>query len=120
MSEILKVFIEIPKGSNHKFEYNEKTGKLELNFVFSAVGGPASRSGSETLQGRMTGGKDLVFPFNYGFIPGTLGGDGDPLDAIVLSDRPISSSTILDCKPIGVLKTIDRGEVDDKIVCVPA
>ena len=107
MPEAFKVFIEIPQGSNEKFEYDEKSGSLKLNFVFSAVGGSAS------------GGKDLVFPFNYGFIPGTMGGDGDQLDAIVLSAEPIPSSSVVECKPIGILKTIDRGEIDDKIICVP-
>lgn len=93
----VKVFIEIPIGSNEKFEFDEKSGKLKLNFVF----------------------KNLIFPFNYGFIPGTLGGDGDELDAIVLSNAPIPPSTAVDCKPIGIFKTIDRGQIDDKIICVP-
>ena len=92
-----RVFIEISKGSNEKFEYDKKSDSLKLNFVF----------------------KDLYFPFNYGFIPGTMGGDGDPLDAIVLSAEPIPSSSVVECKPIGMLKTVDRGQTDDKIICVP-
>ena len=97
MEESFQVLVEIPQGSNEKFEYDEAAGEMKLNFVF----------------------RDLVFPFNYGFIPGTLGGDGDPLDAIVLSSAPIPSRTVIQCKAIGMLKTIDRGEVDDKIICVP-
>ncbi len=102
--DAFNVIVEIPKGSNEKFEYDEESDSMKLNFVFSAIGGS---------------GENLVFPFNYGFIPGTLGGDRDPLDAIVLSSAPIKSSTVVKCKTIGVFKTIDRGETDDKIICVP-
>ncbi len=92
-----KVLIEIPQGSNLKYEYDKASKKMKLNFTFT----------------------DVVFPFNYGFIQGTLGGDGDELDAIVLSSASLKSGEVLECKAIGILKTIDRGEVDDKIVCVP-
>lgn len=91
------VFIEIPRGSNLKYEYDKKSDSLKLDFVF----------------------KNLTFPFNYGFIPGTLGGDGDTLDAIVLSSEPIGSGTTVKCKSVGILKTLDRGEVDNKIIFVP-
>jgi inorganic pyrophosphatase len=94
--EAFNVIIEIPEGSNQKFEYDEASGEMRVNFVF----------------------KDLVFPFNYGFIANTLGGDGDALDAIVLSSAPLESGEVLKCKAVGVLKTLDRGEVDDKIICV--
>ncbi len=95
--EAFNVIVEIPQGSNLKYEYDEASDSLKLDFVF----------------------KDLVFPFNYGFIPHTLGGDGDPLDAIVLSSAPIKMGEFVKCKAVGMLKTIDRGEVDDKIIVVP-
>jgi inorganic pyrophosphatase len=98
MTNSFKVLIEIPQGTiNNKFEYDHKTGKMVLDFVF----------------------QNLVWPFNYGEIVGTLGGDGDALDAIVLSSTPIEQGKVVECKTIGVLKTLDRGAVDDKIVCVP-
>lgn len=91
------VVIEIEEGSNLKYEFDGASGKMKLDFVF----------------------ENLTFPFNYGFIPKTLGGDGDTLDAIVLSSVPVKSGETILCKMIGVLKTIDRGEVDNKIICVP-
>jgi inorganic pyrophosphatase len=63
--------------------------------------------------------KDLVFPFNYGFIPNTLGGDGDALDAMVLSSAPIKSGETVVCKIVGMVETVDRGEEDNKIITVP-
>lgn len=95
--EAFNVLVEIEQGSNLKYEYDEESDQLILNFTFI----------------------NLTFPFNYGFIVKTLGGDGDALDAIVLSFAPISSGSVIKCKTIGVLKSIDRGEVDDKIICVP-
>lgn len=105
--EAFNVIVEIPEGSNLKYEYDEAADELKLDFVFSAIGGSAS------------GGKILVFPFNYGFIPHTLGGDNDPLDAIVLSSAPLKMGEAVKCRAVALLKTIDRGEVDDKIVAVP-
>lgn len=96
--DILKVFIEIPAGSNEKYEFDEKSGELKLDFVF----------------------KNLVYPYNYGFIPNTLAGDGDALDALVLSSAPLERGKIVDCAPIGVLEMTDRGEVDNKIIAVAA
>lgn len=95
--EEFNVVIEIPEGSNLKYECDPETGELKLDFVF----------------------KDLVFPFNYGFIPHTLGGDNDPLDAMVLASAPLKPGEVVKCKAVGMLKTIDRGEVDDKLVTVP-
>lgn len=93
----INVLVEIQQGSNLKYEYDEQSGKMKLDFVF----------------------KDLVFPFNYGFIPNTLGGDGDALDVIVLSSAPIKSGEAVSCKIIGMLETLDRGEEDNKIIAVP-
>lgn len=97
--ETFKVIIEISQGTeNNKYEYDEKSGEFKLDFVF----------------------KNLVWPFNYGFLPKTLGGDGDALDAIVLSSKPLSQAQEVECYPIGALAMLDRGEEDDKLIFVPA
>lgn len=99
-----KVIIEIPKGNvNNKYEYDEKSGEFKLDFVF----------------GSAAGGKDLVWPYNYGFFPGTLGGDNDPLDAVVLSSSPINQGEEVEVKILGAVDVLDRGEEDYKIICVP-
>jgi inorganic pyrophosphatase len=93
-----KILIEIPKGTvNKKFEYDHKTKKMVLDFVF----------------------ENLVWPYNYGEMVGTLGGDGDALDAVVFSSKPLEQSAIVDCIPFGGAHVIDREEVDDKLLFVP-
>ena len=92
------VFIEISQGTkNNKYERDPKTGELVLDFVF----------------------KNLIWPFNYGEIPNTLGGDGDRLDAIVFSSVPLAQGETVLCTPFGVMRSLDRGEVDDKLLMVP-
>ena len=96
--ETFKVLIEIPKGTvNNKFEFDHKTNKMVLDFVY----------------------EDLVWPFNYGEVIGTLGGDGDALDALVYSTNPLPQSAVVDCIPFGICRTLDRGEQDDKLMLVP-
>jgi len=99
--------IEIPAGTNKKFEYNKDTQSFEID---------------------KKGGKDRVvqflpYPGNYGYIPSTFsdpekGGDGDALDVLVLSESAATGS-ILEIMPIAVLKLIDDGELDYKIIAVP-
>ena len=94
----LKVFIEIPQGSAVKYEVDEETGELTVDrFMFTA----------------------FVYPFNYGFIKGTKGEDGDPLDAIVLSSLPVVPGVIMKCKAVGLLEMEDEGGIDTKIIAVP-
>ncbi|MBI2356025.1 MAG: inorganic diphosphatase [Candidatus Doudnabacteria bacterium] len=95
--EQFNVVIEIPKGSNYKYEYDETTGKMKLDFIFN----------------------NLVYPFNYGFIPNTKAEDGDTLDCGVISDKIFPSGTVVTCRPIAVMKQLDRGKQDDKIMAVP-
>lgn len=91
------ILIEISKGTvNNKFEYNHQTKTMVLDFVF----------------------ENLVWPFNYGEVVGTLGGDGDALDALVFSSEPLAQSSIVDCVPFGIVKQLDRGAVDDKLMFV--
>ena len=95
--EEFTVVIEIPRGSQNKYEFDEASGTFVLDFVF----------------------KDLAFIENYGFIPGTQGGDGDTLDAFVATPQPLLQGAVVRCRPVGLLETVDRGEVDNKIIAVP-
>lgn len=92
------VAIEIPQGSFTKYEIDAKTGHVIVDRYQSMP---------------------VVYPGNYGSITSSLGGDNDPLDAIVYTREPIVPGAIIKVRPIGVLKMIDGGEVDDKIVAVP-
>jgi len=91
--------VEIPKGSTLKIEWNRKVAAFELDRVEPSI---------------------FAKPVNYGFIPQTLDEDGDELDTLVITDDPIPTGVFLKAKVIGVLKFIDDGEVDDKVICVPA
>src|SRR6187399_1516734 len=89
--------IEIPMGSNVKYELDKTTGLLRLDRVlYSAV----------------------HYPANYGFIPRTYCGDGDPLDVLVLSQEPVYPLTIVEARAIGVMRMRDEKGIDDKIVAV--
>lgn len=90
---------EIPEGSCHKIEWNRKVAAFQLDRVEPAI---------------------FAKPTNYGFIPQTLDEDGDELDVLLLTRQPLATGVFLEAKVIGVMKFVDDGEVDDKIVCVPA
>lgn len=96
---VINVVVEIPAGSNHKIEWDRKLGAMKLDRV-----------------------EPIIFakPTNYGFIPQTLDEDGDELDALIITDQPLSTGIFLQARIIGVMKFIDDGEVDDKVVVVPA
>ncbi len=97
--EVVNVIIENPKGSNNKYEYDKKTGLIKLDRVlFSAV----------------------HFPGDYGFVPQTHCEDGDPLDAILLVTNPNFPGVLVEARVIGYMTMIDKGEKDDKLLCVPA
>ena len=106
--DALNVIVEIPAGTNHKIEYTPELG-------FS----------NDTLMGGTTRVIDfLPYPGNYGFVPNTLmdrerGGDGDPLDVLIISES-VATGTRLPVRPIGALLLRDRGEIDTKIIAVPA
>lgn len=94
---VVQAIIEIPKGSRAKYELDKTTGMLRLDRVlFSSV----------------------FYPANYGFIPQTLGEDHDPLDILVLSQVDIRPLCIVRAKIVGVMRMIDQGEADDKIIAV--
>ena len=95
----INVVVEIPKGSNNKVEWNRKLKVMMLDRV----------------DPRVTSAK----PTNYGFIPQTLDEDGDELDVLILGD-PLPMNIFLRAHVLGVMRFADDGEVDDKIVVVPA
>ena len=90
--------IEIPKHSNCKYELDKHTGLLRLDRVLYTA---------------------THYPANYGFIPRTYADDGDPLDVLVLCDQSIQPLTLVRVFPIGVMRMIDGGALDDKIIAVP-
>lgn len=95
--EYLNGIIEIPKGSRAKYEIDKESGLIKLDRVIYA---------------------SMYYPLNYGFIPQTLGEDGDPLDIVVLTQVSVVPGCIIPSKVIGVMRMIDRGEADDKIIAV--
>ena len=96
---VINVVIESPAGSNNKIEWNRKVAAFQLDRVEPAI---------------------FAKPTNYGFIPQTLDEDGDELDVLLLTRQPLATGVFLEAKVIGVMKFVDDGEVDDKIVVVPA
>ena len=89
--------IEIPKGSKCKYELDKHTGLLRLDRILYT---------------------STHYPANYGFIPRTYADDGDPLDVLVIGMEPIYPMTLIDVYPIGVMRMIDGGKLDDKIIAV--
>ena len=90
--------VEIPKGSRNKYEWDHERDRLVLDrFLFSSV----------------------VYPTDYGFIPETLGLDGDPLDVMVCVSEPTFPGCMIDVKPIALFRMEDEKGVDDKVLCVP-
>ena len=96
--EIVNVVIEIPKGSNIKYEIDKETGALFVDRkLFTA----------------------MFYPTNYGFIPSTLEGDGDPVDVLVLGEFTVIPLSVIRAVPIGVLYTEDEEGQDSKIIAIP-
>lgn len=91
------LLVEIPAGGFTKYETNEDG----LIFVDRFQSMP------------------VAYPANYGSMPSTLAGDGDPLDALVLTRAPLHPGVLINFRPIGVLRMIDKGEHDEKVVGVP-
>lgn len=96
---VVNVVVEIPQGSSHKIEWNRELAVMQLDRVEPAI---------------------FAKPTNYGFIPQTLDEDGDELDVLIVTDEPLPTGIFLEAKIIGVMLFEDDGEVDDKIVAVPA
>ncbi|OGG58504.1 inorganic pyrophosphatase [Candidatus Kaiserbacteria bacterium RIFCSPHIGHO2_01_FULL_56_24] len=94
----INVIIEIPKGSNNKYEIDKETGLIKLDRAnYSAA----------------------AFPYDYGFAPQTLWEDNDALDVIVLTTYPLQTGILVNVRPVAVMEMIDSGESDFKIIGVP-
>lgn len=90
--------VEIAKGTKKKYELDKETGLIVLDRLLST---------------------STHYPANYGFIPKTLSGDGDPLDVLILCSESLDPLTLVRCYPIGVVKMNDCGKDDEKIIAIP-
>lgn len=90
--------IEISKGSKIKYELDKETGLIKLDRILYT---------------------STHYPANYGFIPRTYADDQDPLDVLVLCSETLYPKTLVKCYPIGVIRMIDNGRHDDKIIAIP-
>ena len=97
-AEAMNVIVEINKGSHNKYEIDKKTGLIALDRV--------AHTGQD-------------FPFDYGFVPQTLWDDGDALDVILLTTYPLVPGILVRARPVALLKMIDGGDQDDKVIAVP-
>ena len=96
--EIVRMIVEIPKNSSNKYEYDGKLGLFRLD---RALYSP------------------LHYPGDYGFIPGTLAEDEDPLDVLAIVDEPSFTGVLISVRPVGMLEMMDQEEPDQKILAVP-
>ncbi len=97
--EVVNVIIEIPAGSKNKYEFDEELNTIKLDRVgYSA----------------------MAHPYDYGYIPETRSQDGDHLDAFVVLDHSVFPGCLVAARPVGMVKMVDDGENDEKIICVPA
>ena len=96
--EIVRMIVEIPQHSANKYEYDGNLGVFRLD---RALYSP------------------LHYPGDYGFIPGTLAEDKDPLDVLVLVQQPSYPGVMIEVRPVGVLNMVDSSEKDQKVLAVP-
>jgi inorganic pyrophosphatase len=94
---LVNAIIEIPTNERNKYELDKDLGIYRLDRVLHSA---------------------VHYPGDYGFLPRTLGEDGDPLDIMVLMKIPVFTGCLVDCRPVGVFKLIDRGDADEKILAV--
>jgi inorganic pyrophosphatase len=95
----INVVIEIPMDSDPvKYEVDKASGAIFVDRILSTP---------------------MRYPCNYGYVPGTLGGDGDPLDALVILPLPLIPGSVIRCTPVGVLKMTDEAGSDEKLLVVP-
>ncbi len=90
--------IEISKGSKKKYELDKETGYIMLDRILYT---------------------STHYPANYGFIPRTYGDDNDPMDVLLLCSEPLEPMSLVRAYPIGVIKMIDNGRGDEKIIAIP-
>jgi inorganic pyrophosphatase len=95
---VLICVVEIPKGGRNKYEYDSQLGGIKFDRLLASA---------------------ATYPTDYGYLRDTLGGDGDPLDALVCLYEPTFSGCLIPVKPVGMFKMRDEKGIDDKIICVP-
>lgn len=96
--DIVNVLVEIPKGSSNKYEYDQEMGVIKLDRVLHSP---------------------VFYPGDYGFIPQTLGEDGDPLDIVIITDSPTFPGCLVEARPLATLEMSDEKGNDEKIIAVP-
>jgi len=96
--EIVRMIVEIPKNSGNKYEYDRALGVFRLD---RALYSP------------------MHYPGDYGFIPGTLAEDGDPMDVLALVDQPSFPGCLIEVRPVALLNMVDSSVGDQKIISVP-
>jgi len=94
----VKAVIEIPYGSNIKYEIEKESGAVVVDRVMYSA---------------------MFYPANYGFVPNTLANDGDPADILVLTEYPLAPGSVINCRLIGVLIMEDEAGMDEKLLAVP-
>jgi inorganic pyrophosphatase len=99
LPDIVYAVVEVPKGSRNKYEYSKRAGIIKLDRVLYSP---------------------LHYPGDYGFIPQTFFEDGDPMDILVMMNEPTFPGCVIEARPVGMLKMIDKGEMDYKVLAVPA
>lgn len=96
----INVIIEIPMNSEPvKYEVDKKSGAIFVDRILTTP---------------------MRYPCNYGYVPHTLGGDGDPLDALVMMPIPLLPGSVINCRPIGMLAMSDEAGTDEKLIAVPS
>lgn len=98
MKKILDAVVEISALTRNKYEWDETVGRFRFNRTLST---------------------SVKYPVNYGFFPNTLASDGDPADCLIPSIEPIEQGCIVSVRPVGVLKMVDQGIEDFKILAIP-
>lgn len=96
--ETVNVIVECPRGTKNKYEIDKETGLIKLDRAM------------KTSQD---------YPFDYGFVPQSLWEDNDPLDVVLLTTYSLAPGILVEARPVGIMRMIDCGEGDDKIIAVP-
>jgi inorganic pyrophosphatase len=95
---LVTAVIEIPANERNKYELDKTLGVFRLDRVLHSA---------------------VHYPGDYGFLPRTLGDDGDPLDVLVMMTIPVFTGCLVDCRPIGLFHLVDKGKADEKVLAVP-
>jgi inorganic pyrophosphatase len=97
--DVIYAVVEVPKGSRNKYEYSKTSGVIKLDRVLYSP---------------------LHYPGDYGFIPQSYYDDGDPLDILVMMNEATFPGCVIEVRPIAMLRLVDKGDQDDKILAVPS